>query len=79
MRLNQACLRWLGAVFRLQLFRPGVLVHRFKKRATFPLVRYSRSGISGSDVSQLYSLTAVTSGRSGSNIGCRGVPSYGGF
>jgi hypothetical protein len=25
MRINQACLRWLGAVFRLQLFRPGVL------------------------------------------------------
>jgi hypothetical protein len=37
MRVNQACLRWLGAVFRLRLFRPGVLVRRFKKRATFPL------------------------------------------
>ena len=37
MRINQACLRWLGAVFRLQLFRPGFPLRPFKKRATFPL------------------------------------------
>ena len=37
MRINQACLRWLGAVFRLQLFRPGVLYAGSKTRAAFPL------------------------------------------
>ena len=74
MRINQACLRWLGAVFRLQLFLPGVrYVHsRNAQLSRWPLFQVS---ILGCGVSQLYSLTAVTSGRSGSNSEWRDVPS----
>ena len=64
MRINQACLRRLGVVFRLQLSRPGVLYVNSKNA---PLSRWPlfQVAIFVCGVSQLYALTAVTSGRSG--------------
>jgi hypothetical protein len=56
MCINQACLRWLGAVFRLQLFRLGIFSIGSKTRDAFLLTTISGSASPGA-VSQLYPFT----------------------
>jgi len=78
MCINLACLGRVGAVFRLHS-------HGLASFTSVPETRHLlvdhhfKVGTSGCGVSQLYSLTAVTYGCSGSNGECRGVPSTGGY